>query len=88
MKEQVMPAIKGADAEQLRAASCSSLTVADRLVGVRNIVGNALENAAWQGPNATQFRDEWADRGSQGVMAAAEIVRRLADRLRLEANRR
>jgi hypothetical protein len=80
-----MGTIVGAKVEDLETASRSCTSVADRLSGVTTTINNTLENTAWKGPKATDFRTNWTDQGSRQVTEAATQIRQLADRLHREA---
>ncbi len=80
-----MSTVVGAKIEDLEKASLAVAAVADRLAGVTTTVNNSLENTAWKGPAATDFRTSWADEGSGQVKQAAAEIRQLAERLRQEA---
>ncbi len=76
----------GADIAQLRALAASFDQHADVLERCRQQVGGAIRIGAWQGPDASRFRQHWDSQLAAQLMATAHSLRDNAAKARTNAD--
>ncbi|MCE3244429.1 MAG: hypothetical protein K0S72_552 [Arthrobacter sp.] len=67
-------AIWGADIAQLKDLSAKLQAGARELENQKNMLGRALQNTDWKGPDADQFRNEWNTNHSNALTRVAQAL--------------
>src|SRR5690606_9550156 len=75
----------GADVAQLRETAARLGQSAEQLTQVRSVLGAAIAQATWHGPDAEQFRGEWEGAHSRALLAAASRLQEAAATLQRNA---
>lgn len=76
----------GADVDQLRSLAAHLDRAADQLDAHRTVLGSAIQQTQWLGPDAERFRGEWQARHSARVAESARLIRDTAATVRRNAD--
>jgi hypothetical protein len=81
-----MSQLIGADIADLRGLAAQFDRIADRMEATAANVGGIIGTSAWQGPDAAQFRSNWAGVHSSELRTAARLLRENASKVRSNAD--
>ncbi|BDZ39628.1 WXG100 family type VII secretion target [Microbacterium suwonense] len=78
-------ALWGLDVQQVRQLSSQLNQKASDIDGVLSSLTGVLNNTQWQGPDATQFRNDWTGQHTSALRQVAQALRDAANKAQQNA---
>ena len=79
-------AVWGLDVQQVRQLSTQLNQRASDIDGILSTLTNALGATQWEGPDATQFRNDWSGQHSSALRQVAQALRDAASKAQQNAS--
>lgn len=79
-------AVWGLDVEQVRQLSTQLNQKAGDIDSILSTLTNALSSTQWEGPDATQFRNDWSGQYTSSLRQVAQALRDAGQKATQNAN--